>query len=129
MAIAALMIITHKAEFSNQIIEYFKSLNPINNFNFSFLPVGLDNRDEEVIINQVLEQIAEDPRLTIVVIFADLGLPTKLAYRIRDKKHDVQVFLAKGSIIENAYLAYLMLNTKAPIEAVLEILDKDIRNT
>lgn len=129
MAIAALMIITHKAEFSNQIIEYFKSLNPINNFNFSFLPVGLDNRDEEVIINQVLEQIAEDPRLTIVVIFADLGLPTKLAYRIRDKKHDVQVVLAKGSIIENAYLAYLMLNTKAPIEAVLEILDKDIRNT
>lgn len=129
MAIAALMIITHKAEFSNQIIEYFKSLNPINNFNFSFLPVGLDNRDEEIIINQVLEQIAEDPRLTIVVIFADLGLPTKLAYRIRDKKHDVQVVLAKGSIIENAYLAYLMLNTKAPIEAVLEILDKDIRNT
>ena len=129
MAIAALMIITHKAEFSNQIIEYFKSLNPINNFNFSFFPVGLDNRDEEVIINQVLEQIAEDPRLTIVVIFADLGLPTKLAYRIRDKKHDVQVVLAKGSIIENAYLAYLMLNTKAPIEAVLEILDKDIRNT
>lgn len=129
MAIAALMIITHKAEFSNQIIEYFKSLNPINNFNFSFLPVGLDNRDEEVIINQVLEQIAEDPRLTIVVIFADLGLPTKLAYRIRDKKHDVQVVLAKGSIIENAYLAYLMLNTKAPIESVLEILDKDIRNT
>lgn len=118
-----LLMITYKIEFSNQIINYFKSLNPINNFYLSFMPIGLDEMEESKLLDLVIKKIDNNPKIESIVVFADVGLPTKFAKRIQLKKRDIKIIISKGSIIENGFLSYLLLNTKAPIESVEMIID------
>lgn len=121
------LIITYKKEFSIQLIEYFKSLNPINNFYFNFLPVGLDESDEEELLENITSTIENNTKIETVVVFADVGLPSKFARRIKFKTDKIKVLISKGSLVENGFLSYMLLNTKAPIETIEEIIDKDLK--
>lgn len=120
------VVITYKLSFSSQIIEYFKELNPLNNFCFVFLPIGLDMDKESLIIEKAIKKIESYSKLENVVIFSDVGTPAKLAKRIKIKKENVKIICSKGSLIENGYLTYLMMNTRTPIEIVEKITDKNI---
>lgn len=127
MAIAALVIVTHKYDFSNQIIGYFQALNPLNGFNLTVLPVGLDEQSEPELALKVERELIRDTKIKHVFIFADLGQPSKFAQRITIANPAIRITYARGNLIENAYLAYIMLNTKAPLEAVMMIIAKNIR--
>lgn len=120
------IVLTYKVSFSNQIIDYFKSLNPINHFHFNFFGVGLDQSKEEHIIKSIVDRIDRNQKVENVVIFSDVGNPTKVAKRLKFKNKDITVLRSNGSIIENGFLTYMMLNTKTPIESVRTILDKKI---
>ena len=127
MAIAALVIVTHKYDFSNQIIGYFQALNPLNGFNLTVLPVGLDEQSEPELALKVERELIRDTKIKHVFIFADLGQPSQFAQRITIANPAIRITYARGNLIENAYLAYIMLNTKAPLEAVMMVIAKNIR--
>lgn len=120
------LIITYKLAFSNQIVDYFKSLNPINNFYYNFWPIGLDEMNEDMLLKTISDRIDNNNKIEIVVVFADIGLPMKLAKRIKIKNRNVKLIISKGSLIENGYLSYMLLNTKAPIESVELVVDKHL---
>ncbi len=120
------LIITYKLHFSQEIIKYFKSQNMCNGFNFTFLPIGLDQGDEKDILIQIDQKISELKRTENVVIFSDAGLSTKLAKQVNLSNPNIKLFRSKGSLIENGYLTYIMLNTKAPIQVIEQIINEPI---
>ena len=119
------VVITYSEIFSNQIVDYFKSLNPINHHQFCFITAGADN-DEEVVIKNINSKLEEIRNLENVVVFSDAGIPAKMARRIKIKKEGVEIIRSQGSLIENGYLTFLVLNTRAPIEVVKDIINKQI---
>ncbi len=124
------VIISYDLDFSNNVIKYFESLNPRNQHRLTFIPVGIEkNLREHEIINDITKKIQEFRNVDNVIIFTDQGAPYKLGKRIELKDKKIKVHLAKGSLIENGYLAYLLLNTKSPEELVDNLLndrlDKD----
>lgn len=118
-----LILITYKLRFSNEIVSYFKEQNICNTYNFNFLPVGLDEGPEEKILNTITNRLRDIRNLNNVIIFSDVGLPTKLAKRIEVESPDIKLFRAKGSLVENGFLTYIMLNTKAPIETIDNVMN------
>lgn len=120
------IVLTYKVNFSNQIIEYFKSLNPVNHFNFNFFAVGLDQSKEEHIVRSIIDRIDRNSKIDTIAIFSDVGNPSKVAKRLKFKNKNITILRSEGSIIENGYLTYMMLNTKTPIESVKTILNKKI---
>ncbi|WP_022934595.1 hypothetical protein ACJA28_02460 [Mesomycoplasma moatsii] len=117
------IIITYSNNFSNEVVKYFKSQNVCNHFNFYFLPIGLDENDEEIILTKIHEKINEFKNVDTIAIFSDAGLPTKFAKRILIKDPNISFYRSTGSIIENGFLTYMMLNTKAPKETIETVLD------
>lgn len=130
MPASALIIITHKLDFSNQIISYFQSINPLNAYNLSLIGFGLDENDDELSkqAKKIADKLIKDTKLKQVVIFSDLGYPSQLAKRIKFDNPEIQVLLSEGNLIENGYLTYILLNTKAPIEVISEVINRNIRN-
>ncbi|MBD5423394.1 MAG: hypothetical protein HDR43_02775 [Mycoplasma sp.] len=120
------IVITYKINFSQEIISYFKSQNICNGYNFNFIPIGLDEGDDEEILNKIYKKLNDIKNLETVVVFSDVGLPTKLAKRIEIKDNNIELFRAKGSLIENGYLSYIMLNTKAPKETIEQVINDKI---
>lgn len=121
------VIITNKYEFSIQIIEYFKSQNITNHHWLLFYPIGLDKQKEVDAAENLKDYLSKHPKIETVVLFSDVGSPTNVAKRIEKEPNIKQKILrSQGSLIENGYLAYLMLNTKAPLESIKSILDKII---
>lgn len=120
------LIITNKLYFSQEIIKYFKTQNMCNTYNFSFLPIGLDQGDEKEILKMINERIIELRKIEVVVVFSDAGLSTKLAKQINLDNPNIKLFRSKGSLIENGYLTYIMLNTKVPLQIVEEIINEKI---
>lgn len=121
-----LIVITYKLNFSNEVISYFKSQNICNIYNFNFLPVGLDEGPEDKILNTIYNRLRDIKNLNTVVVFSDAGLPTKLAKRIEMENKEINFFRSKGSLIENGFLAYIMLNTRAPIETIEDAISDPI---
>lgn len=121
-----LIIITYNLRFSNEIIEYFKTQNICNGYKFTFLPIGLDEGNEEEILTKIYKKIKSYKSVETVISFADAGLPTKLAKRIEIKDENIRYYRSKGSLIENGYLTYLMTNTRAPKEIIEQVIDTKI---
>lgn len=121
------VVITNKYDFSIQVIEYFKSQNITNHHWLLFYPIGLDKQKEEYALDNLKEYLSKHPRVETMVLFSDVGAPTNVA-KIIEKDVDIKqnVVRSLGSLIENGFLAYLMLNTKAPIESTESIINKII---
>ncbi len=120
------LIITNKLSFSQEIIKYFKSQNMCNTFNFIFLPIGLDQGNEKEILKIINDRVNELKKIETVVVFSDAGLSTKLAKQINLDNPQIKLFRSKGSLIENGYLTYIMLNTKVPIQIIEQIIEEKI---
>ncbi len=120
------LIITNKLCFSQEIIKYFKSQNMCNTFNFIFLPIGLDQGNEKEILKITNDRVNELKKIETVVVFSDAGLSTKLAKQINLDNPQIKLFRSKGSLIENGYLTYIMLNTKVPIQIIEQIIEEKI---
>lgn len=120
-----LLIITYKLDFSNQVIEYFKSKNICNGFKFSFLSAGVDEGYEDEVLNNIYKKLDNFKSVETIVILSDAGIPTKIAKRIK-YKDETKIFKSKNSLIENGFLTYLMLNTKIPVEAIEKVINENI---
>lgn len=128
MPATGLMIITNKLNFSINIIDYFQSMNPLNSFNLSLIPIGLDQNESKTdLINEINKNLEKDPKLKMVVIFSDLGSPREIAKQIKSDNPDLKIICSNGNLIENSFLTYILLNTKAPFETIKEVVDKNIR--
>ena len=128
MPATGLMIITNKLNFSINIIDYFQSMNPLNSFNLSLIPIGLDQNESKIdLINEINKNLEKDPKLKMVVIFSDLGSPREIAKQIKSDNPDLKIICSNGNLIENSFLTYILLNTKAPFETIKEVVDKNIR--
>lgn len=128
MPATGLMIITNKLDFSIHIIDYFQSMNPLNAFNLSLIPIGLDqNESKDELMGEINKNFEKDPKLKMVVIFSDLGSPREIAKEIKSDNPELKLICSNGNLIENAFLTYILLNTRAPVEAIKEVLEKNIR--
>lgn len=128
MPATGLMIITNKLNFSINIIDYFQSMNPLNSFNLSLIPIGLDQNESKTdLINEINKNLEKDPKLKMVIIFSDLGSPREIAKQIKSDNPDLKIICSNGNLIENSFLTYILLNTKAPFETIKEVVDKNIR--
>lgn len=118
------IVITNELEFSEHIIRYWKNQNICNGYKFQFLATGLDEGREEDILNKIYKFIDEHKNVKQIAIFSDAGLSTNLAKRIHlDEGRNIKILRSKGSLIENGFLSYIMLNTGAPEETFDSILN------
>ncbi len=120
------IVITNDYRFSNEIIRYFRMQNLCNDYKLVFIAIGLNEGSDQFILNKLYSQLSEFRTIENIVIFSDIGLPTKFSKKIMIVNSNIKVYWAKGSLIENGYLTYIMLNTSAPIETYNSIMNEKI---
>lgn len=119
-----LLLITYSTKFGNEIIEYFKLQNPHSiGHKTTLISIGIDQKSDEDVLQEIYEKLNSINSLTTIVIFSDAGIPTKISKRIQWSDENVQLYKAKGSLVENGFLTYMMLNTRAPKETFDSIMN------
>ncbi|MGL4343224.1 MAG: hypothetical protein ACRCRZ_01460 [Metamycoplasmataceae bacterium] len=117
------ILITHQKEFTKNIKDYFLLKNNIKTENVYFHCFGLDYDNFDDILNYMNEFWEKKPKINQAIIFTDLGESYKIGKKLVENNKN-QFILAKTSILENGYLVYILLNTKAPFKTIEPFIEK-----
>ncbi|MDK2819823.1 MAG: hypothetical protein KFW07_03225 [Mycoplasmataceae bacterium] len=112
-----LIIITNKIEFSNNIKDYFQSLSPINFNNIKLFTYGVDVSDFKSINQDIVNVINLHEKVEYFFMISDFGTSSNISKEINVINE--KIHWCKGSIIENGYLLYKLVNGGAPIESIM----------
>lgn len=119
----ALIIITNKIEFSNNIKDYFLSLSPINFNNIKLFTYGLDVSDLKSISNDINNAITLHEKIKYFFVISDFGSSWNASKQL--ELVNEKIYFCKGPIIENGYLLFKLINGSAPIESIMLSINKD----
>ncbi|TDV24387.1 dihydroxyacetone kinase DhaM subunit [Mycoplasmopsis mustelae] len=115
------IIISHYLRLSQAIKEYLtKMLIQTDNVKIEAIG-GLENG--EVLGTQpleLLEVINNYPNINEIFIFPDLGSASLTAESITSMLNNKQIYISRGGIVENTFAAYVLANSGAGFQEVVD---------
>ncbi|MBN3534817.1 PTS-dependent dihydroxyacetone kinase phosphotransferase subunit DhaM [Mycoplasma procyoni] len=123
-----IILVSHYQKLAVVLKEYLTKMIPQDPQNVEIEALGGINEGQDLGTEpfKILEAIEKHPEISDVLIFGDLGSAILSAESIKIMAADKNIYISKGSLVENSFSAYVLANAGASFEEVIKASEEDI---